>query len=243
MNQKPYLNLGCGRIILPGDRPAHHSLVNPAIYDYPLWVNADRNAQPGVDQIVDLFRYPWPWADNSFDGALLSHIAEHIPHDIQPETWTMNAWHEEKRNRWRDLMQAQDGWYAFFAELYRVLTPGAQVHILSPYGWSQGAITDPTHTRYLTEQTFTHSMQPDPNSPFAYETLGLNFRLTGPAGFRLTEMFQHMAPVPGDNEAQIARKHTLLNEALMTRINVVYELYVVLEAIKNEGQSRLQGTD
>jgi len=201
MAQQPYINLGCGRVILPAPAPGHYSLIAPGVTDYALWVNADRNMQPGVDRVVDLFSYPWPFEDNSFDGALLAHIAEHIPH--QPD------------------YGKQDGWYAFFAELWRVLTPGAVAHILSPYGWSQGAITDPTHTRLITEQTFTHSMAPDPHSPFEYATGGLHFEQVEPARFRITEMFTHLLDDPVE-----------LTRALQTRINVAYEIYVKLRAIK-----------
>lgn len=201
MDQRPYLNAGCGRVILPAPAPAHYGLIDPGVTDYALWVNADRNASAGVDYIVDLFRYPWPFADNSYDGALLAHIVEHIPHEPKGEY--------------------QDGWYAFFAELWRVLTPGAVAHVLSPYGWSQGAITDPTHTRLLTEHTFTHSMAPDPDSPFQYATGGLHFELVEPARFNITELFGYLR----DDQDELRR-------ALQTRINVAYELYVKLRAVK-----------
>lgn len=201
MDQKPYLNVGCGRVILPAPAPAHYRLIDAGVTDYALWINADRNASAGVDYIVDLFRYPWPFADNSYDGALLAHIVEHIPHEPKGEY--------------------QDGWYAFFAELWRVLTPGAVAHVLSPYGWSQGAITDPTHTRLLTEHTFTHSMAPDPDSPFQYATGGLHFELVEPARFNITELFGYLR----DDQDELRR-------ALQTRINVAYELYVKLRAVK-----------
>lgn len=235
MSQKPYLNLGCGRIILPDERPGHHSLVDAAIYNYPLWHNVDRNAEPGVDEVVDVFTYPFPWEDNSFDGALLTHLVEHIPHAIDlaenpryVDDDTARQWSA----RASKVIGMQDGWYAFFAELYRVLTPGAVVHILSPYGWSQGAITDPTHTRLVTEQTFTHSMQPDPNSPFKYETGGIHFEQVAPAAFRITEMFQHLLPVEGEPPSITANKQAQLQYALMTNINVAYELYVKLRVVK-----------
>jgi hypothetical protein len=232
MSQKPYLNLGCGRIILPAERPAHHALVNPAIYQYPLWHNVDRNGEPGVDECVDVFKYPFPFADNSFDGALLSHLAEHIPHEIRISDHpfvlsTVNGW----QDRISELQHLQDGWYAFFAELYRVLTPGAIVHILSPYGWSQGGITDPTHTRLLTEHTFTHSMQPDPNSPFKYATGGINFEMVG-VNFGVYPMFTHLLPTERDNPQEVARKQALFQEEMMTKINVINDLYVQLRVVK-----------
>ena len=246
MTQKPFLNLGAGRIILPGERPAHHGLVDEAIYQYPLWKNVDRNPQPGIDECVDVFTYPWPWPDNSFDGALLSHLCEHIPHEIRIKQTRPSPEFIEAQEQWTDRMfttmkrgdplrpkwnyssnvhdkytNMQDGWYAFMFELWRVLTPGAIAHILSPYAWSAGAVTDPTHTRYLTEHTFTHSMAPDPDSPFEYATGGLHFEMESQPVFRITEMFQHLADDPQE-----------LTRALQTRLNVAYELYVRLRAVK-----------
>lgn len=215
--QLPYLNGGAGRIILPGPKPAHHALIDDAIYEYPYWENVDRNAVPGIDKVVDLFRYPWPFPDNSYDGALFGHVMEHIPHEIK----CVKNMTSSEAVRFDRLAQAQDGWYAFWSELYRVLTPGAVAHVLSPYAWSQGAVTDPTHTRYITEHTFTHSMQPDPNSPFKYETGGINFEQVEPARFGISPMFQHLVDRP-----------ELLQDALMTRLNVAFELSVKLRAVK-----------
>lgn len=221
MSQRKYLNLGCGRIILPCEKPLHHALVDTAIYNYPLWHNVDRNGSEGVDECVDVFTYPFPWADNSFDGALLSHLCEHIPHEIDLVARYTYKPYELWTERDRVLSEVQDGWYAFFAELYRVLTDGAIVHILSPYGWSQGAITDPTHTRLLTEHTFTHSMQPDTHSPFQYETGGINFEMVGSPQFGITEMFQHLVGKP-----------ELLQLAFQTNINVAYDMYIKLRVVK-----------
>jgi hypothetical protein len=180
---------------------------------------------------VDLFAYPWPWADNSYDGALLSHIAEHIPHEIRyaNEPVFCPGAREDEVRRWMEWNGKQvalrslyqDGWYAFFSELYRVLTPGAIVHILSPYGWSQGAITDPTHTRLLTEHTFTNSMAPDEDSPFKYETGGIHFEMAQPEVFHVTDLFEHLK----DDPVEFTR-------ALRTRLNVAYEIYVQLRAVK-----------
>lgn len=249
--QRPYANLGCGRVIYPGTKADHHAIIADNIFAYPKWVNIDRNPSPGVDCVTDLFRYPWPFEDNSWDGALLSHLAEHVPHEIRlapigedayirahntaaddkPHKLKPSEGYAKWIERHEALSKCQDGWYAFFAELHRCLTPGAYAHILSPYGWSDGAITDPTHTRYLTERTFTHSMQPDPNSPFEYQTAGLNFQMVAHT-FGMTPFFAHLAPHESDSPATQGNKATLLTEALATRIGVVSEIYVKLEAVK-----------
>jgi SAM-dependent methyltransferase len=226
--QKPYVNIGAGRIILPGPKPVHHALIDDAIYQYPYWVNVDRNGEPGIDRVVDVFRYPWPFEDNSFDGALLTHLVEHIPHDIR----AVKNMTSSEAVRFDKIAQAQDGWYAFWSELYRVLTPGAVVHVLSPYAWSQGAMTDPTHTRYITEHVFTHSMAPDPNSPFKYETGGIHFEQVEPARFGISPMYQHLVAQPGDGPDVQNAKTVQLQHALMTQINVAFELAVKLQAVK-----------
>lgn len=238
MTQRSYLNLGCGRIILPGPKPAHHALVPDAIYDYPYWHNVDRNQANGVDECIDLFNYPWTLESNAYDGALLSHLCEHVPHEIRiaPHTDALiKAESSVRRARYgsseegmitpikdkvRRLEQMQDGWFAFFAELYRVLSPGAMVYILSPYAWSYGAINDPSHTRLLTPDSFNHSMRPDPDAPFAYETGGLHF-----------EMHDVRMGISPDY-IPMAGNPDMMQRLLNTQLNVASEFYVRLECIK-----------
>lgn len=211
MTQKPYLNAGAGRVILPSPKPAHYGLIPDAVTNYPLWLNVDRNAEPGIDLVEDLFTFPWSFEDNSFDGILFSHFLEHVPHDICLRDDSPKA---------RELATRQDAWYALLSEAWRVCTPGAIIHILSPYAWSQGAVTDPTHRRFITEQTFTHSLKPDPNSPFKYSTGGLHLELVG-MQFGISPLFAHLS----DNEGA-------LRHALQTQLNVAYEIYGALQVVK-----------
>ena len=55
------LNLGCGKDARP-------NMVNVDVTDYE-----------GVNQVVDLNNFPWPWADGSIDGVHAYHIIEHFP--------------------------------------------------------------------------------------------------------------------------------------------------------------------
>ena len=54
------LNLGCGR-----------KLIKDA-------VNIDTINYPGVDEVVDLTKFPWKWENNSIDGIHASHVIEHF---------------------------------------------------------------------------------------------------------------------------------------------------------------------
>lgn len=216
--KRPYLNLGCGTTHLPSAKPAGHEAVDDAVYAYPLWVNVDKVEGVGADKTFDLFTYPWPLEDSSYDGALLAHIVEHVGHEIKinPEF--------EGGERAKDLAKLQDGWYAFFSELYRVLTPGALVHIVSPYGWSDGGITDPSHTRYLTLNTFTHSMTPEisDGSTFKYNNGSINFVIDGQPVYRFTPYAKLMQERTGFD----------LNVLLGLYLNMVYDFYIKLRVVK-----------
>lgn len=236
MSQKKYVNLGSGKRILPTDPDPSDWLIDPAIFHYPLWYNVDKVALPGVDECVDLFTYPWPWPDNHFDGTLLSHIVEHIPHEIRlPYEVSISRYDAPIRRRWNELSQLQDGWFAFFSELTRVLTPGAIAHIISPYAWSQGAATDPTHTRLITEHVWTHQLaKADVNDQFAYSTGNCNLEMVEPPKLWITPMFYHLLPDPSQPYIQQGGHNWTdrIVYALQTQLNVCYAIYVKLRAVK-----------
>jgi len=162
--------LGCGKVILPCEQPAHHRLIPNDMYTDPdvAWDNADWNALPGVNRVVDLFDYPWRDSDgavlpdNAYDYAIASHIVEHIPHHI-----VCNGQLVTRHPQW------QDGWFAWFSELNRIMKPDGQVWILAPFAWSNSGISDPTHTRYITFATFGYLKPPEgDDSPFVYRQNG-----------------------------------------------------------------------
>lgn len=238
------LNLGSGRTKFPGPRPDHHGLVPEGIYSWPKWLNISRNASEEPDCVMDLFTYPWPLESNTYEGALLSHLAEHVSHDInvhEPDPCKYGDDDASLIAYMRDFKRSQavkqelkakyqDGHYAFWSELYRVLKPGAMVHILSPHAYSHGANFDPSHTRYLLPDTFTHSMKPDENAPFEYAaSLHFEMRDYRPA---LSHRFAHLVPLATDSPEVQQAKNAMLMEAIETRIGVITEFYVKLEAIK-----------
>ena len=72
----------------------------------------------GVDTVLNIASDPLPWADNSIEEAHASHFLEH-------------------------LTAAER--CGFVNNLYRVLKPGATVHLITPHWASNRAYGDPTH--------------------------------------------------------------------------------------------------
>ena len=81
------LNLGCGDKLLPG------------------WLNVDSVPDCNPDMVCDLEQFPWPWADNSVEEILLSHVLEHLGED-------------------------RDVYLGIIKELYRVCCHGAKIQIM-----------------------------------------------------------------------------------------------------------------
>jgi len=169
------LNLGAGRAQFPTTRDnpftshvlwAIDCMCPEALDDRVEWVNTDRQPLPGVDRVVNLFRYPWmdanrlPFADNEFDIIWCGHIVEHIPHVIK-----LN--HAGDKTLYDMAERDEDGWFAYHYECWRVLKPNGRLCILSPAGLSVGGMTDPTHTRYVMPGSFSY-FQPNPEAPFDY---------------------------------------------------------------------------
>ena len=161
------LNLGSGKLL-------HRST------EQQRWINTDIAPLPGV-QVVDAFRYPWLWDNDSFDRITASHLAEHIPHQPAVEQQAGDALFDAlQASGYVRRLAELDGFFAFFAEAWRVLKPGGEIDIVCPYGLSFGAIQDPTHTRSIVPATvdylaWTENGNFDYGLPFRYESVSLGF--------------------------------------------------------------------
>lgn len=98
------------------------------------YVGVDVASGEHVDVVHDLLTFPWPFEESSVSHAYASHFLEHIPHQIGGT--------------------AQDGFFAFFDELWRVMEPEGEAHFVVPYGIGNRGMQDPTHTRYIVPDTF-----------------------------------------------------------------------------------------
>lgn len=113
----------------------------------------DIAATNSTDYVVDLQKYPWPIESESAEEVNCSHYLEHIPHlDIKGLIKNCNSFDEFKES----ITNSKDGLINFFNELYRILKPNGQVHIVSPYWSSIRAFGDPTHERYICDWSFLY---------------------------------------------------------------------------------------
>ena len=101
------LNLGCGKEILPG------------------FINADRENFPGVNKIIDLNKFPYPFKDNQFNHIVMKNILEHLDN---PER--------------------------VLKEIHRISKPLALIDIRVPHFSSNNVWGDIQHKRGFSSQTF-----------------------------------------------------------------------------------------
>jgi len=99
------------------------------------FIGIDKIKTDATDIVHDLYQFPWPFEDNSIYEFNCEHFVEHIP--IQ-------------------LADGAFGMHRFMEEVWRCLMPGGTITIIAPYYTSIRAWQDPTHTRCITELTFTY---------------------------------------------------------------------------------------
>ena len=144
--------------------------MNPIVLDIgcgaqkqPGAIGIDRRPLPGVDVICD-FERALPFKQGSVAVAYSFHSVEHI----------------------RDLI-------TFMEELYRVCAPDAMVYVKTPYYASRKAFIDPTHVRFMTEESFEYFKSPNYYGlKTNFETVSITYNMRKPFKF-LPEYFQKRA--------------------------------------------------
>ena len=227
------LNLGCGRLAFPLDRATVESIPYYENHLYPLpdtvfepgWVNIDHYHLDGVNEVIDLFRFPFvrstngnPFNDGTIDEFYISHLIEHIPHRVEVAGKIPFNW----QRRYAEMIERMDGFFLFFAEIYRLAKPDALVYIRCPFANSVPALADPSHTRYIVPGTFGYLVDHNPEAPFDYQ-LPMNFELASTVSLRWTPQWAGRVKTLADDEI-----HTIpfrYNDA-------VDELRITLRAVK-----------
>jgi predicted SAM-dependent methyltransferase len=108
----------------------------------------------GAKHVVDLWKFPWPFEDESVSELHCSHHAEHIPprdveeRDIRADpTVSKDTYHQ---------FLGKDMFFAFFDECYRILKPEGWMTVIVPALRSNRAFQDPTHRRFIPAETFLY---------------------------------------------------------------------------------------
>lgn len=111
------------------------------------WKGVDLFAKgPNVENF-DLLQFPWPMKDESVDELKCYHFVEHIP---------MVFIDKDGCDQALATPGSTDAFLRFFAEVFRVLKPGGSIDVLVPYARHNRAFQDPTHRRFLVEESFMY---------------------------------------------------------------------------------------
>jgi SAM-dependent methyltransferase len=90
-------------------------------------IGIDRNPATAADVLCDLDRFPYPFADSSFDGLQAVHVIEHLA----------------------DVIRAME-------EFHRLVRAGGRVRIVTPHYTDFSSFCDPTHRWHLNSFSFRY---------------------------------------------------------------------------------------
>lgn len=107
----------------------------------------------GAQHVVDLTKFPWPFADNSVDELHCSHYIEHIP-AREVERGDLVDPNGNKADVTRFV--GKDHLFAFFDECYRILKKEGSMQVITPCARNNRAFQDPTHRRFIVAETFLY---------------------------------------------------------------------------------------
>lgn len=102
-------------------------------------IGIDRLKLKGVDIVIDLEQFPWPFEENTFDRIIFKHSLSHFPDII-----------------------------AVMEEVHRISSPNAIVDILAPHYTCDNFLTDPTHKISLGYRSMYYFCTNIPNWKYKY---------------------------------------------------------------------------
>jgi hypothetical protein len=107
---------------------------------------------------ADLFKFPWPFKDNSVDEIHASHLLEHVPaREVEERDLSSPlARNISTGARPGEHYLGADMLFAFMDECYRILKLDGWMHVIVPSGRSNRAFWDPTHRRFFMQETFLY---------------------------------------------------------------------------------------
>jgi predicted SAM-dependent methyltransferase len=160
-----------------GAAPSLALVETPVVSNLKLDLGCGQNPREGFEGVdlygdkakfkVDLFKFPWPFADESVEEINASHLLEHIParevefRDLHLSTLSPGgempspavlATYKDAESKYLGA----DFLFAFIDECYRILKPDCWMHVVVPSGRSNRAFWDPTHRRFFMQETFLY---------------------------------------------------------------------------------------
>jgi SAM-dependent methyltransferase len=90
-------------------------------------IGIDRNPASKADVLCDLDRFPYPFADSSFDALSAIHVIEHVD----------------------DVIRTME-------EFHRLVKPGGRIRIETPHYTDFSSFCDPTHRSHLNSFSFRY---------------------------------------------------------------------------------------
>lgn len=192
----------------------------------------------GAQHRVDLWKFPWPWADSSVDELHCSHHIEHIPArevgepDLSPNAVCLRcgatrgsgagparvSCHGNPSHLWDHV--GRDMFFAFFDEAWRVLKPGSKFTVVCPAAPGDRAFQDPTHRRFIVRETFFY---------LAKEFREANKLTHGPYAMKCNFSGNIGHTIPTEESA---RAPEVAAERFRTLRNVVYDWHATLTVVK-----------
>ncbi len=112
------------------------------------FVGADISPCKGVEHVLNLWQFPWPWETSSVDELHCSHHIEHIPMVYVERNPNECLYHEIPQGKCKDLF------VAFMDECWRILKPNGKLTVICPNARSNRAFQDPTHRRFIVAESF-----------------------------------------------------------------------------------------
>ena len=109
---------------------------------------------------VDLFKFPWPFKDNSISEIHASHLLEHVParevefRDLIGGDGADDSYFEPTSMAAKRV--GADMLFAFMDECWRIMKPDTWMTVIVPSGRSNRAFWDPTHRRFFMQETFLY---------------------------------------------------------------------------------------